>query len=153
MLPAAYCLKCLVGPKTAMRARFMGFLTKVFFRNAVASKGGDLFLVSLWLQGPHLCSPKLVYVCAVQVLFPSRRAGIAPPPPLPFPWRSGVRVGLCALYACGRSSRGICHSSTFDGGVFSAASGFRGFGLMPVISRLDPLPRNACDIYIYIYIY
>ena len=47
---------------------------------------------------PLLSPTELVYFCTVQVLFPSKRVGIAPPPPILF------RLGLCALSSRGRSS-------------------------------------------------
>ena len=52
-------------------------------------------------------------------VIPVEACGIAPPPNSFFfflQWRPGLRLGLCALYARGRSSRGIYHSSTLDGG-------------------------------------
>ena len=64
---------------------------------------------------PTLAPTELVYVCTVQVLFPSRRVGIVPaPPPFFFHWTPGLRLGLCTLYACGRLSREIYQYSTFD---------------------------------------
>ena len=79
------------------------------------------------------------FPCTVQVLFSSRRVGIASPPislyctsvilveerghspPRPPPthffcWGPGLRLGLCAFSTRGRLSRGIYHFSTFGGG-------------------------------------
>ena len=63
-------------------------------------------------------SPPPLFPCIVQVLFPSRSASIAPPPPPPpnFCWGPGLRLGLRAFSASGRSSREIHHFSTFGGG-------------------------------------
>ena len=40
------------GAKNSHRFSFRGPLTRVYFRNAVASKREDPLLMSLWLQGP-----------------------------------------------------------------------------------------------------
>ena len=88
---------------------------------------------------PTMAPTELVYVCTVQVLFQSRRIGIAPPPisfylyctdvitveerghsPPPPSLEVRAAIGtITSLSARGRSSRGIYHSSTFyGGGVF-----------------------------------
>ena len=50
------------------------------------------------------------------------------PPHPPFIFRRpGLRLGLCALFAHSRASRGMYNSSTFDvGGVFYTVFSFRG---------------------------
>ena len=118
MLPTAYCLKCLMAPKTATRSRSVGRLTRVCFQHAVTSKGGDLFLVSLWLQRAYPGSHGVGVI-------PVEARRHSTPSPISF-LRPGLRLGLCALYTRGRSSPGIYQSSTFDGGgVFSTSPGFR----------------------------
>ena len=127
-----------MAPNTAIRSRSVGLLTRFCFRNAVASKGGDLFLAFLWLQGPYPGSHGVgICLCYTDDIPVEARGHSIPPPHLPeggghsipprLPWRSGLRLGLCALYARARSSRGIYHFSMFDGGgIFSTASAFRG---------------------------
>ena len=60
------------------------------------------------------------FPCTAPVFFPVEERGHSPYPPPPpiFCWGPRLRLGLCAFSARGRLSRGICHFSTFDGGVF-----------------------------------
>ena len=72
-------------------------------------------------------------------IIPVEERAHSPPPPTIFCWEPGLRLGLCALSARGRSSRGIYHASTFDGGgVFYTASSFSGG--WPNICAIDAEP-------------
>ena len=80
MPPAAYCLKCLMTPKTTLRSRSGGVLTIVCFQSAVASKGGDLLLVPLWLQGPYPGSHRVGICLYGTGVVPIEARGYSTPP-------------------------------------------------------------------------
>ena len=131
-------------PKTAIRFRSVGLLTRVCFRNAVANKGGDLLLGASGFRGPTLAPAELVYICTVQVLLLSRRAGIAPPS-ICLGDPACDRDFVLSMHAAGHPEKSITLLRLTVVASSRLLLVLEGVDLIPVLSRLDPFPWKACD--------
>ena len=128
------------------------------FETRWLAKVGTYFSCPSGCRGPTLAPTKLVYVCTLQVLFPSKREGIAHPLYLPEARGYSTPPPLICLggptweWDCVLSMHAAGHpeESTALLRLMVVASSqlllvLEGVGLMPVLSRLDPFPQNDCD--------
>ena len=90
---------------------------------------------------PTLSSTELVYVCTVQVLFPSKRVGIAPPPHLFFCIGGPACDWDCVLsmHVAGHPEESITLLRLIVMASSRLLLNLERAGLMPMLSMLSPL--------------